>query len=286
MPQGHVHRLIVAFDRKDLITFQMQIFITVIDYFGYRKEFNTELCTRLLPLVDDPMIPVVVRMDVRMGKFHHVCMAQTRKGAENEDIPVDARSVVGKFDVHHGLQFRSGQITSFGVFGPDMESCKRIDENPPVLIRRIGHQTQFLDPGTDRSGSKTFYRGEVNDELFDKIPIQLFERNVLDVVFVFEESGKTSATQTVILVGGISTIFIDTFEEVRKVFVENLQQAAVIAHTEAGVADLFGRDIRIPIAEALIPFTDILVLIFSNFSLMCWASRLLPAALVSLGIPE
>lgn len=70
------------------------------------------------------------------------------------------------------------------------------------------------------------------------------------------------------------------------VVVDLQQQAVVIAHTEAGVADLFGRDIRIPIAEALIPFTDILVLIFSNFSLMCWASRLLPAALVSLGIPE
>ena len=138
----------------------------------------------------------------------------------------------------------------------------------------------------DRSGSNTFYRGEVNDELVDKVTFRLFERNVLDMVFIFEESGKTPATQTVILVGGISTIFIDTFEEVRKVFVENLQQAAVIAHTEVGVADLFGRDIRIPIAEALIPFTDILVLIFSNFSLMCWASRLLPAALVSLGIPE
>lgn len=32
--------------------------------------------------------------------------------------------------------------------------------------------------------------------------------------------------------------------------VVGLQQAVVIAHTEAGVADLFGRDIRIPIAEA------------------------------------
>ena len=67
MPQGHVHRLIVAFDRKDLITFQMQIFITVIDYFGYRKEFNTELCTCLLPLVDDPLIPIVVCMNIGMG---------------------------------------------------------------------------------------------------------------------------------------------------------------------------------------------------------------------------
>lgn len=91
-----------------------------------------------------------------------------------------------------------------------MEPCKRIDENPPVLIRRIGHQTQFLDPGTDRSGSKTFYRGEVNDELFDKLPFQLFERNVFDVVFVFEERGKTLAPQTVILVGGISPVLTDT----------------------------------------------------------------------------
>ena len=87
-----------------------------------------------------------------------------------------------------------------------MEPGERIDGNPAVLIRRIGHQTQFLDPGTDRPGSKTFYRGEINDELFDKIPLQLFERNVIDVVFVFEESGKTPATQTVILIGGISAI--------------------------------------------------------------------------------
>lgn len=34
------------------------------------------------------------------------------------------------------------------------------------------------------------------------------------------------------------------------VVVDLQQQAVVIAHTEAGVADLFGRDIRIPIAEA------------------------------------
>lgn len=92
----------------------------------------------------------------------------------------------------------------------------------PVLIRRIGHQTQFLDPGTDRSGSKTFYRGEVNDELFDKIPFQLFERNVLDVVFVFEESGETPAKQTVILVGGIGAVFAHTLAELRKIFVEGL----------------------------------------------------------------
>ena len=156
------------------------------------------------------MPPVVVCVNIGMGQLCNVRMAQARKGAENEDIPVDARPVVGKFDVHHGLQFRSGQIAPFGVLGPDMEPRERIDGNPAVLIRRVGHQTQFLDPGTDRPGSKTLYRGEVNDELFDKLPFQLFERNVFDVVFVFEERGKTLAPQTVILVGGISPVLTDT----------------------------------------------------------------------------
>lgn len=147
-----------------------------------------------------------------------------------------------------------------------MEPGERIDGNPAVLIRRIGHQTQFLDPGTDRSGSKTFYRGEVNDELFDKIPIQLFERNVLDVVFVFEERGKTAAAFAVVLIAGISAVFAHTFEKPCEVFVEGLQQqAAVIAHTEEGVADLFGRNVRIPVAKALVLLADIGFDIFQLF---------------------
>ncbi|CBK63299.1 hypothetical protein AL1_07080 [Alistipes shahii WAL 8301] len=47
-------------------------------------------------------------MDVRVGEFHYVRMAQTRKGAEDEGVTVDARPVVGEPDIHDGLQFRSG----------------------------------------------------------------------------------------------------------------------------------------------------------------------------------
>ena len=86
----------------------MHVLITVVNHFSNGEKFDTELCTRLLTLVDDPTIPVVVCMDICVGQLCNVRMAQTRKGAENEDIPVNARTVVGKFDVHHGLQFRSG----------------------------------------------------------------------------------------------------------------------------------------------------------------------------------
>ena len=208
----------------------MQVFITVVDHFSYGKELNTELRTCLLPFVDDPMLPVIVRMDVRVGEFHHVRMAQTRKGAEDEGIPVNACSVIGELDIHHGLQFRGREVATFRVFRFDIEPGERIDGNPAVLIRRIGHQLQLLDGRMDRPGTHPLYRGEVDHELFDKLPLQFFERNILDMIFVFEEGGKTAAAFAVVLIAGIGAVFAHTFEKACEVFVEGLQQqAAVVA---------------------------------------------------------
>ena len=96
----------------------------------------------------------------------------------------------------------------------------------------------------DRPGTHPLYRGEVDHELFAKLPLQLFERNVLDAVLVFEEGGQTPAAFAVVLITGISAVFAHAFEEACKVFVEGLQQqAAVVTHTEESVADLFGRNV-------------------------------------------
>ena len=82
----------------------------------------------------------------------------------------------------------------------------------------------------DRTGTHPLYRREVDHELFDKIPLQLFERNVLDAVFVFEERGKAVTAFAVVLIAGISAVFAHAFEKVCKVFVDGLQQqAAVVA---------------------------------------------------------
>ena len=129
-------------------------------------------------------------MDVRVGEFHYVRMAQTRKGAEDEGVTVNTRSVVGEPDIHHGLQFRGREVATFRVLRPDVETCERIGGNPAVLIRRVGHQLQFLDSRMDRPGTHPLYRGEVDYKLFDEIPLQLFERNIFYTVFVFEERGS------------------------------------------------------------------------------------------------
>jgi len=149
-------------------------------------------------------------------------MAQAREGAEDEGIPVDACPIVGEPDIHDSLQFRSREVATFRVFRFDIEPRERIGGNPAVLIRRVGHQLQLLECRMDRPGSKTLYRGEVDDELFHELPLQLFERNILDVVFVFEERGKAVTAFAVIVIARIGAVFAHAFEEACKVFVESL----------------------------------------------------------------
>ena len=168
----------------------MHVLITVVEHCGDGKQFDPELRTRFLAPVDNPPIPVIVRINICVGKFHHVHMAQAREGAEDEGIPVDACPIVGEPDIHDSLQFRSREVATFRVLRPDVETCERIGGNPAVLIRRVGHQLQFLDSRMDRPGTHPLYRGEVDHKLFDEIPLQLFERNIFYTVFVFEERGS------------------------------------------------------------------------------------------------
>ena len=167
MPQGHVQCFISAFKRKNLLACAICILITLVEHFSGGKEFDSELRTRLLASVDNPPLSVVVRMDVRVGEFHYVRVAQARKGAE--DIPVHTRFVVGQLYVHDSLQFRSGQITSVGIFELDMESGERIDGNPAVFIRRVGHQLQFLDRSGNAARKHISNTGKIGNENPDSV---------------------------------------------------------------------------------------------------------------------
>lgn len=92
-------------------------------------------------------------MNIRMGKSRHVCMAQTYKGAKDENIPVHTRFIIGKLYVYYGLRFRGDQATTFSVFQLDKEARKRISRSPTVRVRCIGQQLQLLDRGNDTTGS-------------------------------------------------------------------------------------------------------------------------------------
>ena len=169
MPQGHVQCFISAFKRKNLLACAICILITLVEHFSGGKEFDSELRTRLLASVDNPPLSVVVRMDVRVGEFHYVRVAQARKGAEDEGIPVNACSVIGELDIHHGLQFRCREVATFRVFRFDIEPRERIDGNQAVFIRRVGHQLQFLDRSGNAARKHISNTGKIGNENPDSV---------------------------------------------------------------------------------------------------------------------
>ena len=108
-------------------------------------------------------------MDVRVGEFHYVRMAQTRKGAKDEGVTVDACPIVGEPDIHDSLQFRSREVATFRVFRFDIEPRERIDGNPAVFIRRVGHQLQFLDRSGNAARKHISNTGKIGNENPDSV---------------------------------------------------------------------------------------------------------------------
>ena len=95
LSQRHVQRLVVTFERKDPFSYKVQVLITIADHFSYGEQFYPKLRTRFLTLVDNPPIPVTIRMNICVGQLCNVRMAQTHKSAEDEGVPVNTCFVVG-----------------------------------------------------------------------------------------------------------------------------------------------------------------------------------------------
>lgn len=99
-------------------------------------------------------------MDIRVGELHNVCMAQTRKGTENED-----------------------------------------------------HQFQFLDRSDDTARKHIADTGKIDDEFFDKAPLQLLEKHIFYLIFVFRKGGEATAGFVMVFEGRNTTVLAYTLAE-------------------------------------------------------------------------
>ncbi len=103
------------------------------------------------------------------------------------------------------------------------------------------------------------------------------------MVLVFQKVSKVTVCIPLASEGLRGAVFAYAlFLKLFQILPEGLhQQAALRAHTEPCVFDLFGRYISVPVAKALV-LLPMLVLMFSNFSFMRCASKLFPQALFAL----
>ena len=224
LAQRPIHRITV-FDREYLIFGELQAAVTFDKFLSHRQEFHSKLRARFLSMVDNPHIAPFIRMNIVVGEFLHIGVRQSRETAEHEYIFDDGRFVIGDIDVHHGTQFRFRQETSVAVCDSVPVAGERIGSDPSVPEGRIGHQLQFLDRSMDTAGEHITDSREVNHVLFDKFPLQFFERYIIQFIFVLEECGQIAACTGVVSERSLRMVFTHTLlGKFFQVVVECLQQ--------------------------------------------------------------
>ena len=255
--------------------------------FGYRQEFDPKLRTRLCPVVDNPHITPVVRMDVVIAQFLYVGIRQSRETTEHEDIFDDSRFIIGNLHVHDRLQLRFRQKPAVAILTHYSKSCERVRCDPSVLKGRIAHQLQFLYRIGQCPRQHTPDGRKVDYILFDKFPLQFFKGNILHFIFVLQKRGKASVLLAVVFQRGGFAVFADTvFLEIIQVLIKCLQQELItVPETQPCVLDFLGSDIRIPVADTLVLLADIGLDIL-QFLIDALGHDALTGCFVGFGVPQ
>ena len=76
--------------------------------------------------------------------------------------------------------------------------------------------------------------------LLDERLFQFEQRNMVEVVLVFQKGSEMPERRPIAPPGTFRAIYADTFEKIIRVMFENLRKSPVsFAHTQPGVLDLF-----------------------------------------------
>ena len=221
-----------------------------------------------------------------MGKFLYIGIGQSRKTAEYEDITYNGSFIIGNLHVHDRLQFRFGQETAVAILTRHSKSCERVRCDPAVLKGRIAHQLQFLYRIGQCPRQHTPDGRKVDYVLFDKLPLQFFKGNILYLILILQKCCKASVLLTVVFQRGGFAVFADTvLLEIVQVLIECLQQELItVSETEPSILDLFGSNVRIPVADTLVLFTDIGLDIF-QFLVDALGNDAFTCGFISFGVP-
>ena len=99
---------------------------------------------------------------------------------------------------------------------------------------------------------------QIDVVLLDERLFQFEQRNMVEVVLVFQKGTEMTQHRPIAPPGTFRAIYADTFEKIIRVMFENIHKSPVsFAHTQPGILDLFSRDVGIVIANRPIMFADL-----------------------------
>ena len=223
------------------------------------EKFDRILSTRFATVTVYPQVPLGIRYDLFTGQIAHVFVADSRKTGKEKQV-----AVVFVFGTLQSCRLKNPQFllaekgSRFRRSGIAVK-CERIPRHKTVVERNFHHVIiPTIHVATYASRLRTADSFQIDVVLLDERLFQFEQRNMVEVVLVFQKGTKMTQHRPIAPPGTFRAIYADTFEKIIRVMFENLHKSLVsFAHTQPGILDLFSRDVGIVIANRLIVFADL-----------------------------
>ena len=135
----------------------------------------------------DPQMPVERGAQVGFRQVRHIRPAQTRKGAEDEQIADQLVAFLFECAVDQECDFLLGQKTPFGLLLRDAVREERVARQQAVIDGHEDNLSEWHHIRPDRVVAVILFYPQEQLEVRDKCRSKLFERDVADLIPLFDE---------------------------------------------------------------------------------------------------
>ena len=202
-----------------------------------------------------PQVPLGIRYDLFTGQIAHVFVADFRKTGKEKQV-----AVVFVFGTPQSCCLKNPQFL-LAEKGSRFRraKCERIPRHKTVVERNFHHVIPTIHVATYASRLQMADSFQIDVVLLDERLFQFEQRNMVEVVLVFQKGSEMPEHRPIAPPGTFRAIYADTFEKIIRVMFENLRKSPRYRSPIPSQTFLtfFGRDVGIVIANRLIVFADL-----------------------------
>lgn len=202
-----------------------------------------------------PQVPLGIRYDLFTGQIAHVFVADFRKTGKERQV-----AVVFVFGTLQSRRLKNPQFL-LAEKGSRFRraKCERIPRHKTVVERNFHHVIPTIHVATYASRLQMADSFQIDVILLDERLFQFEQRNMVEVVLVFQKGPEMPEHRPIAPPGTFRAIYADTFEKIIRVMFENLRKSPRYRSPIPSQTFLtfFGRDVGIVIANRPIMFADL-----------------------------
>lgn len=202
-----------------------------------------------------PQVTLRVRYDLFASQIAHVFVADSRKTGKEKQV-----AVVFVFGTLQSRRLKNPQFL-LAEKGSRFRraKCERIPRHKTVVERNFHHVIPTIHVATYASRLQMADSFQIDVVLLDERLFQFEQRNIVEVVLVFQKGPEMPEHRPIAPPGTFRAIYADTFEKIIRVMFENLRKSPRYRSPIPSQTFLtfFGRDVGIVIANRPIMFADL-----------------------------